>query len=139
MVNRKSIAEKFAKEISSDKIDRIILFGSVARGEDNDDSDIDLLIVSDNYHEIEPVISEGIFNMISEYGELVSAHVMTNETFNRTKNYSFLTRVLNEGINLVWTDDYSAVVDIDERTARLKIAHAEEFIKKAEELLSQDD
>lgn len=101
MVNRKLIAEKFAKEVNSDKIDRIILFGSVARGEDNNDSDIDLLIVSDNYHEIEPAISEGIFNMISEYGELVSAHVMTNKTFNKTKNYSFLTRVLNEGIELV--------------------------------------
>ena len=33
------------------------------------------------------------------------------------------------------TSDYSAVVDIDEKIARTKIIQAEEFIKKAEELI----
>lgn len=221
MVNRKKIAEDFVHSIKSDSIHKIILFGSVARNEDNDDSDIDILIVADNYLKIEPQISEGIYNAIRDYGELISAHFMTPETFNKTKNYSFLTRVLKEGINLVWswrlhiqaysklksskqlyevgqypdsvslsyyamysaatamllkigisttrhkgtmneifknyvktgkldhrvyvnfagtqslreTSDYSAIVDIDEKIAKIKIEQAEEFIKEAEKII----
>ena len=47
MNNRIQIARDFANSINSKYIKRIILFGSVARGEDNEDSDIDILIVSD--------------------------------------------------------------------------------------------
>jgi len=101
MVSRKRIAEDFVNSIKSDNIDKIILFGSVARNEDTDDSDIDILIVADDYFEIEPQITEGIYNAIKDYGELISAHVMTRKTFNKTKNYSFLSRVLEEGIPLV--------------------------------------
>lgn len=102
MISRKKIAENFIHSIKSDKIYQAILFGSVAREEDTDQSDIDILIVTDNYLEIEPQISEGIYNAIRDYGELISAHVISRETFNKTKNYSFLRRVLKEGINLEW-------------------------------------
>lgn len=100
-LNRKKIAKEFVHSIKSDNIYQAILFGSVARNEDSDQSDIDILIVTDDYLEIESQISEGIYNAIRDYGELISAHVITRETFNKTKNYSFLTRVLREGINLV--------------------------------------
>lgn len=46
MHNRVELAKKFARSIESFDITSIILFGSVARGEDNEDSDIDILIVS---------------------------------------------------------------------------------------------
>lgn len=63
--------------------------------------------------------------------EIYLNYVKTNKIEHRIfKNFAN-TQSLRE------TSDYSAVVDIDERTARLKISHAEEFIKKAEELLSQ--
>ena len=101
MFNRKKIAKEFVHSLKSDKIYRAILFGSVARNEDTKQSDIDILIVTEDYLEIESEISEGIYNIIREYGELISAHVITRETFNKTKNYSFLTRVLKEGINLM--------------------------------------
>ena len=100
MFNRKKIAKEFVHSLKSDKIYCAILFGSVARNEDTEQSDIDILIVTEDYLEIESEISEGIYN-IGEYGELISAHVITRETFNKTKNYSFLTRVLKEGINLM--------------------------------------
>lgn len=47
-LNRKKIAKDFAKSLSLSDEDEIILFGSVAREEDTDESDIDILIVSDN-------------------------------------------------------------------------------------------
>ncbi|MBE6494425.1 MAG: nucleotidyltransferase domain-containing protein [Methanosphaera stadtmanae] len=42
MNNRLEIAQEFAESINSDKIMKIILFGSVARGDDNENSDIDI-------------------------------------------------------------------------------------------------
>ena len=41
-MNRKQIAEEFSKSIDYPEIDKIILLGSVARGEDTEESDIAL-------------------------------------------------------------------------------------------------
>ena len=49
MNNRMEIAREFANAIKSDKIIRIILFGSVARGDDTEESDIDILIISNDW------------------------------------------------------------------------------------------
>jgi predicted nucleotidyltransferase len=46
-MNRKQIAKEFAGWVIKrfgDKIEEIILFGSVARGDHNKDSDIDVLV-----------------------------------------------------------------------------------------------
>ena len=72
MHNRIEIAYEFARAIESEDIIRIILFGSVARRDDN-----------------------------AKYLEVVSAHIMTEEFYNRTKDYSFLTSVREEGVLLV--------------------------------------
>ena len=50
MNNRYEIAREFVEAISSDNIVQTILFGSVARGDDTNESDIDILIIirSDN-------------------------------------------------------------------------------------------
>ena len=48
--NKKEISDLFVKALKEkfgDSIDRVILFGSVARGEDREDSDIDVLIITD--------------------------------------------------------------------------------------------
>ena len=101
MNNRLEIAREFANAINSDKIKRIILFGSVARGEDNEDSDIDILIVSDYWEEIDPIITDVIGDIVLEKQELISAHIMSVERFNNTKHYSFLSNVLEDGVILV--------------------------------------
>lgn len=41
-MNRKQIAKDFSRSINYPEIEEIILFGSVARGDDTDDSDIAL-------------------------------------------------------------------------------------------------
>jgi predicted nucleotidyltransferase len=46
MIDRKQLAIDFAKSLNHPEIERIILFGSVARGEDTKDSDIDVLILT---------------------------------------------------------------------------------------------
>lgn len=100
MNKRKEIAKKFAKKIKSDKIKKIILFGSVARGEDTENSDIDILIISDYYEEIEDKISTEVINSIFTEKEYISAQIMSYEHFNKTKTFSFLRNVLKEGVTL---------------------------------------
>ena len=105
MATKMEIAENFAKKMKSDKIKLMVLFGSVARGDYRPDSDIDILVVSDYHNEIWPEISQIIGNTVFENGELLSVHVMPENIFKETKDYSFLTNVLKEGIILEgnWT------------------------------------
>lgn len=101
MNNRLEIARKFAESINSDKIFKIILFGSVARGDDSEESDIDILIVSDYWEEIDSVITDVVGDIVFDEQELISPHIISVERFNNTKNYPFLTNVIKEGVVLV--------------------------------------
>ena len=98
MYNRVEIAREFANAINSDKIIKIILFGSVARGDDHEESDIDILIISNHREDIDDIISEEIAWIMYDKQELISAHVMGEELFNKTKSFSFLTNVLKDGV-----------------------------------------
>ena len=101
MNNRVKIAHEFANAINSDKIVRIILFGSVARGDDGKDSDIDILIVSDYWEEIDSIITDVVGDIVLDQRELISPHIMSVARCNNTKDYSFLTNVLEDGVVLV--------------------------------------
>lgn len=100
MPSRIEIAKNFAQEMKSDKIKLMMLFGSVARGDDHSHSDIDILVVSDYRKDIWPKISYIIADTLMNDGELLSIHVMPEKIFNETKHYSFLTNVFKEGIPL---------------------------------------
>ncbi len=100
MTNRIEIAKNFARKMKSDKIKLMILFGSVARGDDHEHSDIDILVVSNYRKDIWPKIRTLIGETMMKEGELLSIHVMPENVFNETKDYSFLTNVLKEGIVL---------------------------------------
>ena len=98
MNDRIEIAKEFAKTIKSDDIKLIMLFGSVARGEDTEESDIDILIVSPNADDLRYKINRIVVDIILEKDEVISPHLMTEEHFNKTRNNPFLTNVLNEGV-----------------------------------------
>ena len=92
------IAREFANAIKSDKIIRIILFGSVARGDDTEDSDIDILIISNDWEQIDSLITDEVFKVVLDTEELISPYVLSEEQFNETKDFNFLTNVLEEGV-----------------------------------------
>ena len=98
MYDRIKIAREFAESIKSDDIKLIILFGSVARGDDNEESDIDILIVSPIASEIKPAIHKIAIDIILEKDEVISPRLMTEEQFNQMDEYPFLNNVLKEGI-----------------------------------------
>jgi len=86
-----------------DRLDKIILYGSYARGDYNDDSDIDLLIVlNDNtisrLQEIEN-LSYLKYDMMIQYGVFFSAKAITSRAFEEGKSaISYFIR--KEGITL---------------------------------------
>ena len=94
---------KTLKEKYGDKIKRIILFGSVARGEDKEDSDMDVLIIT-NYDsfKMQKLVSGIVVEVLLKTGVYVSAKVLSLDEFNFLKeiNSSFYRNMLNEGITV---------------------------------------
>jgi hypothetical protein len=81
------------------KIDSIILFGSVARGEGKEDSDVDILVVGDV--SLDELVNVS-FPILLEHGKLISAKNMKREHFDFLvrEGYSFARNILREGITL---------------------------------------
>jgi len=90
-----------AREKYEDKIDSIILFGSVARGEAGRESDIDILvvIVGDRFR-MRRKLSEIVLDILLETGEYISVKTLSIENFKFLKDLksSFLSNVIREGI-----------------------------------------
>ena len=79
------------------KIDRMILFGSLAYGEPHHESDIDLLVVSRGQkNKLEDELANTAFDTLLQYGELVEPMVYRLEDFKKPKS-SFLTEAIQCG------------------------------------------
>lgn len=100
MHNRIEIAREFANAIKSDKIIKIILFGSVAREDDTEDLDIDILIISNEWEQIDSLITDEVFKVVLDTQELISPHILSEKQFEETKNFNFLTNVLKDGVEI---------------------------------------
>lgn len=94
--------DEFVKEILhryKGKVETIILFGSVARGEAGDESDIDILVVGDV--DLDELVDVS-FPLLLKYGKLISAKDMKKSRFEKLaeEGYSFVNNVLTEGVVL---------------------------------------
>ena len=92
-----------AREKYEDKIDSIILFGSVAREEAKEDSDIDILVVV-NERDIEDMkeINGIAFEVSMEFSQSISPKIYAvNEIVNRLEiGAPFINEVLKDGVPL---------------------------------------
>lgn len=99
MYNRIEIAREFADTIKCEEISRIILFGSVARGDDGEESDIDILVVINSEDcNLESSIIRVAADFLLQKEEIVSPYVMSEEYFNENRNFSFLKSVMADGV-----------------------------------------
>lgn len=102
------ILQKFEQEIKcifGNKLDSIILFGSYARGDYDEESDIDILILAD-------ISSEELANyrghidtlcgdLLWEYGVVVSAIEKDVETYNKYSSIlPFYKNIEQEGVKI---------------------------------------
>lgn len=101
---RRKAVEEFVRRALSrygDRIESIILFGSVARGEAKEDSDIDILVVTKKEDfRLRRMLIEIAFDILLDTGENISVKALSKDEFERRKNFSFLRSVISEGIRI---------------------------------------
>ena len=96
------VARKLSKRLVSEferDIDAIILYGSVARRESNEESDIDILIISPNKRKVYDKASKIRYELDLEHGTLTTIMVYTPKEFEQSLSLGspFLREVLKEG------------------------------------------
>ena len=94
-----------AKETLGDKLEKVFLYGSYARGDFENESDIDFFVLADVPHEETSHWRKRIDNRIPdidlEYDLLVCVHVTSKSTFERYFHVlPFFQNVVNEGFEL---------------------------------------
>ena len=86
--------------IYGDKIKKVILYGSFVRGEATQDSDIDLLVLTDqslNPFEVRDSLSDILFDILLDEGELISV-IAIPENLYENYNSPFMLNVRKEGL-----------------------------------------
>ncbi|MCK4734610.1 MAG: nucleotidyltransferase domain-containing protein [Methanophagales archaeon] len=92
----KRVLEKYR-----DRIESIILFGSVARGVAKEESDVDILIVTkDEDFRLRRALIGIAFDILLETEENISVKALSKDEFERRKNFSFLKNVVSEGVKV---------------------------------------
>jgi len=100
---RKAVEEYVRRALDKygDRIESIILFGSVARGEAGEESDIDILVVTRKEDfRLRRMLIEIAFDILLDTGENISVKALSKDEFERHKNFSFLKSVISEGIKI---------------------------------------
>jgi predicted nucleotidyltransferase len=95
-----------ARRVLGDKLDKVILYGSYARGDYDDESDIDIMILADIPAQSAWHITEQIGELSSELGYehniLVSLSVKDCATFYKyLEAQPFYMNVIRDGVELI--------------------------------------
>ncbi len=92
---------KAAQQKQGSKIEKIILFGSMARGEATEESDIDILVItSENRFEMQRNLSDIAVDILLDTGEYISAKAVSIEEYSFMKkiNTGFYQNIAKEGV-----------------------------------------
>ncbi|MDN7025685.1 nucleotidyltransferase domain-containing protein [Methanoculleus sp. FWC-SCC1] len=88
-----------AREACGDAIEEILLFGSVARGDDRPDSDIDILVISreEDLH-LRELLTGLAFDLLVETGDRLSVKVLSRADLQAHRYDLFLRNVAADGV-----------------------------------------
>ena len=94
-----------AKEVLGDKLHDVILYGSYARGNYNEDSDIDIMVLADvadeDVWQIEKPIDSIASEMELEYDIMISVMIKNKKLFEERSTFlPFYQNVIKDGIKL---------------------------------------
>ena len=105
----KQITDKvcnYSKDVFGEKLSAIKLYGSYARGDFDDESDIDIIIIADispeERDDYRNKLFDYIYDLNLEYDVLLSIFIQDKSTFERYKeSYPFYKTIESEGVDLV--------------------------------------
>lgn len=90
---------KFIEEIKKYyNITNIILFGSYAKGTENEDSDIDIAVISDDFDDIYDCMAH-LMGMTWDIDARIEPHPIKKKDFEEASDY-FIKEVINTGIQV---------------------------------------
>lgn len=90
---------EFIEEIKKQyNITAIILFGSYAKGTENEDSDIDIAIISDDFEDIYECMAN-LMGMTWDIDARIEPHPIKKKDFEEESDY-FIKEVINTGIKV---------------------------------------
>jgi len=94
-----------AKEVLGDKLEKVILFGSYARGDYDEESDIDIMVIADialeEANRVRDKINGVAGDFLWDYGILVYLSMDCSDIYHKYKDYSgFYINVQKDGIEL---------------------------------------
>ncbi len=99
---RRPVIHEFAakaREACGDAIEEIILFGSVARGDDRPDSDIDIPVITfGEDFRLREYLTGLAFDLLMLSGERLSVKVISRADLAAHRQYPFIRRVLHDGV-----------------------------------------
>ena len=104
----KQIANEVSKDIQNalgDRLYKIILYGSYARGDYNEDSDIDIMVLADidvsDMSRYRAMVNDVASNVSLEYDALVTISIKNKQMFySRLKILPFYQNVVKDGVEL---------------------------------------
>jgi predicted nucleotidyltransferase len=96
---RERAFEEFARAVEEtlgDSIHDLILYGSTARSEATEQSDVDVLVVLNEQIQTEKLFQLA-FDIGTEHGVAIVPHLQTRDHFESRQDHPFLKNVLSEG------------------------------------------
>ena len=132
-------------ELLCDKIYKIILYGSYARGDFDSESDIDIMILINGTDEDVKIYRKKVREIANDVGLdndiLVSLSIKTKQSFEEwADTLVFYKNVINEGVTLYgWfirsNSDYDDYTIIDKEDVKEQVENAEKFCDIVKEYL----
>jgi predicted nucleotidyltransferase len=102
MVTEEEAIREFAAEVDEaleGRVDRVVVFGSYARGEQLPGSDVDLLIVLEERVEgDQSTVADIAGRYFLEHEMLLAPKLITSDKLEEQKDFSFFKRIREEGV-----------------------------------------
>ena len=86
------------KNLTSKKITSAVIFGSVVRGEEKEDSDIDLLVISNDYDQAIEIVSKVIEEIPLIFHTKVSHIILSEKRLRSKRNSSLINTIIKKHI-----------------------------------------
>lgn len=92
------LAKDFARSLKDAAAERIILYGSVARGEDTEESDVDILVLAKDKRATRKQAIKRAIDVLLDTGTYISVKVLTPGEYEQLQDTHFIRQIREEGV-----------------------------------------
>jgi len=97
-MDRMKIARDFRDFLDFPEIEEVILYGSVARGDDHEGSDIDMLVISRDKFQTKSKLYPKVGDFLLDMGVYISVKVISPEEYQQMQNTHLFSQIKKEGV-----------------------------------------